>query len=218
MLKQHRNNLPFAAILSLVGLSLPLLAPVALAEDKPKAAAKPAAPAGAPNQDEMTKAWMAFATPGPPHKALEGFVGSWDVKSKVWMIPGAPPTESAGTSENKMILGGRYLEQRYEGTMMGGPFSGIGVTGFDNYKKKVASTWIDSMGTGVMVTQGTFDKAGKVITSWGTMDDVVEKRSMKVKTAVTLVDADHHSYESWHTGPDGKMIKDLEISYTRKKK
>ena len=49
-----------------------------------------------------------------------------------------------------MILGGRYLEQRYEGTMMGQPFSGIGVTGFDNYKKKFVSTWVDSMGTAIM--------------------------------------------------------------------
>jgi len=64
---------------------------------------------------------------------------------------------------------------------------------------------------------GTSDKAGKVITSWGTMDDPGAKASMKVKTAVTLVDADHHTYESWHTLPDGKMTKDLEISYTRKK-
>jgi hypothetical protein len=38
-------------------------------------APKPAAPAGAPNQDEMMKAWTAFATPGAPHKALEAFVG-----------------------------------------------------------------------------------------------------------------------------------------------
>jgi Protein of unknown function (DUF1579) len=133
------------------------------------------------------------------------------------MAPGAPLTESTGTSENKMILGGRYLEQRYEGTMMGGPFSGIGVTAFDNYKKKFVSTWVDSMGTGIMMMTGTFDKAGKIITSWGMMDDPAAKKTMKAKTAVTIVDADHHTYESWHTGPDGKMIKDLEVSYSRKK-
>ncbi len=215
MMQIRRRVLPFAGILSLL-----LLSPQARAEDKPKEAAKaakPAKPAAAMSQDEMMKAWTAFGTPGAPHKALEGLVGSWDVKSKFWMAPGAPPTESTGTSENKMILGGRYLEQRYEGTMMGGPFSGIGVTAFDNYKKKFVSTWVDSMGTGIMMMTGTFDKAGKVITSWGMMDDPAEKRTMKAKTAVTLVDADHHTYESWHAGPDGKMTKDLEISYTRKK-
>ena len=214
MMKLRRRVLPFIEIFS---LSL-LLSPSAFAEDKPKAAAKPAAPAAAaPNQDEMMKAWIAFATPGASHKALEAFAGSWDVKAKTWMIPGAPPTETAGTSENKMILGGRYLEQRYEGTMMGGPFSGIGVTGYDNYKKKFVSTWVDSMGTGIVEMSGSMDKAGKVITSWGMMDDPAEKRSMKAKSVVTFVDADHHTYEAWHAGPDGKMVKDLEISYTRKK-
>lgn len=211
MMKFRRSILPFIGVSC---LSL-LFSPSAFAEDKPKAAAKPAA--SAPNPEEMMKAWMAFATPGAPHKALEGFAGSWEVKSKVWMVPGAPATESTGTSENKMILGGRYLEQHYEGTMMGGPFSGIGVTGFDNYKKKFTSTWIDSMGTAIMTMTGSFDKSGKVITSWGMMDDPAEKRTMKAKSVVTLIDADHHTYEAWHAAADGKMVKDLEISYTRKK-
>lgn len=208
MMKPRRSILTFKAVL-LLSLSL-LVAPFAFADDKPAAAATP-------NQDDMMKAWMAQATPGPTHKALEAAVGSWDVKTKMWMAPGAPPADSAGTSENKMILGGRFLEQRYEGTMMGQPFSGIGVTGYDNYKKKVIATWIDSMSTSVMVMQGTADKTGKVITCFGTMDDVIAKKPMKVKSRVTIVDMDHHKYESWHTLPDGKWTQDLDISYTRKK-
>ena len=51
---------------------------------------------------------------------------------------------------------------------------------------------------------GTADKAGKVITSWGMMDDPVGKRSMKSKSVVTIVDADHHTYEAWHALPDGR--------------
>jgi hypothetical protein len=202
MMKPRRSVLPFAGIL-LCGLSLR-----APADDKP---------AAAPGQDEMTKAWMAYATPGPGQKALEATVGTWDVQSKFWMAPGAPPQESTGTSENRMILGGRYLEQRYEGTMMGQPFSGIGVTAFDNYKKKYIASWIDTAGTGIMVTTGIADKAGKVITSWGTMDDPGLGKTVKVKTVVTIVDADHHTYESWGSGPDGKMAKSLEIHFTRKK-
>lgn len=210
-------------VLTFRGISLLLsfvlfFAPMALADEKPKAAAAaPAAAAGAPSQDEMMKAWIAFATPGAPHKALEGLAGTWDVKSKVWMAPGAPPEETAGTAENRMILGGRYLEQRYEGTAMGQPFHGIGTTAFDNYKKKFVATWVDSMGTGIMVTTGTFDKAGKAITSWGTMDDPALKKTTKVKTVVTILDADHHTYESWYGGPDGKMVKSLEIRFARKK-
>jgi len=213
MMKARHGILTFKAVLL---LSL-LLSPTVLAEEKPAGAKPAAAPAAAPSQDEMMKAWMTQAAPGPAHKALEAAAGTWDVKTKAWMAPGAPPAESEGTSENKMILGGRFLEQRYEGTMMGQPFSGIGVTGYDNYKKKVVATWIDSMSTSVMVMNGAWDKAGKVLTSFGTMDDVISKKPMKVKSKVTIVDADHHSYESWHTGPDGKWSQDLEIHYTRRK-
>ena len=73
---------------------------------------------------------------------------------------GRPAQESTGTSENKMILGGRYLEQHYDGTMMGQPFCGIGY-GFDNYKKKYVATWIDSMGTGILVTTGHRGQGGE---------------------------------------------------------
>ena len=206
MMKPRRSILPFKGIL-LCALAAGVFA--AMADDK-------AAPAG-PSQDEMMKAWTAQATPGATHKALEGTVGSWDVKTKMWMAPGAPPAESSGTSENQMILGGRFLEQRYSGSMMGQPFNGIGVTGYDNYKKKVVATWIDSASTSIMEMEGSADKTGKVITCFGTMNDVVAKKPMKLKSRVTIVDADHHKYESWHTGADGKWFQDLEITYTRKK-
>lgn len=209
MMKPRRSFLTFKGTLPLC-LSL-LVLPSALADEK----AAPAAASAA--QDEMMKSWVAYATPGAPHKALEGLAGSWTVATKYWMAPGAPPIEAAGTSENKMILGGRYLEQRYESTMMGQPFSGIGVTGYDNYKKRFVGSWVDSMGTGILTNSGTADKTGKKITFWGSMDDPHEKRTMKAKSVVTIVDADHHTYEAWHALPDGKMTKDLEIHYTRKK-
>ena len=209
MMKARRSILTFKEIFVLSFLSfVVLVSPLSLAEEKAKAPV---------SQDEMMKAWIAYGTPGAEHKALEMMAGSWDVSTKMWMAPGAPPQEAAGASENKMILGGRYLEQHYEGSMMGRPFSGIGTFGFDNYKKKFVSTWTDSMGTGILTTTSTADKTGKVITSWGMMDDPAEKRSMKSKSVVTIVDADHHTYEAWHALPDGKMTKDLEIRYTRKK-
>ncbi|MGZ6988217.1 MAG: DUF1579 family protein, partial [Thermoanaerobaculia bacterium] len=156
------------------------------AEDKPKAAAKPAAPAGAPSQEEMMKAWMAVATPGEAHKKLEPVVGSFTVATKMWMDPSKPAEESAGTSENKWVLGGRFVEQRVEGTAMGQPFSGVGYTGYDNYKKKYVGSWMDSMGTMIMNSTGTADPSGKKFTSWSTIDDVMTKKTVKVKSTATI--------------------------------
>jgi len=191
------------------------------ADEKPKAPpagekAK-AAPAGMPSQEEMMRKWQAYATPGDAHKRLDAFVGTWNVKMKSWMAPGQPPEETEGTAENKWLLGNRYLEQRYEGKMMNQPFSGIGYTGYDNFKKKYESVWMDNMGTGTMMSTGSFDKSGKMMRFTATMDDPVTGEKATVKESLTVVDSDTHKLEMWMTGPDGKMFKTLEGVYTRKK-
>jgi hypothetical protein len=133
------------------------------------------------------------------------------------MAPGAPPSEADATSENKMALGGRFLEQRFQSSFMGQPFSGIGYVGFDNVKKKYVSTWMDTMGTMIMAMEGAADPAGKVITAAGRMPDAFTKKVTSFKSVTTLVDPDHHVYEMWATEPDGTVYKNLEIHYTRKK-
>jgi hypothetical protein len=194
---------------------------VASADEKPMAApagekAK-AVPAAMPSPEEIMKAWEAYKTPGEGHRRLDGFVGTWNVKMKSWMDPSKPPEESDGESVNQWILGNRYLEQRYTGTMMGKPFNGVGYVAFDNHKKKYQSTWMDDAGTGIMMLEGGCDKAGKVFTSWGSMDDFLTGRKNRIKERVTIVSPDTHKLEMWMTGPDGKMFKTLEGVYTRKK-
>ncbi len=125
--------------------------------------AKKTAPAKGGQMDEkaMMEAMAKYSTPGPEHKALEQFVGTWDATVKMWMTPGAPPQESTGTAENKMALGGRYLEQHYDGKFMDQPFTGVGYTGYDLYKKQYVGTWMDTMGTTIMNSTGTADPSGK---------------------------------------------------------
>jgi hypothetical protein len=107
--------------------------------------------------------------------------GTWMAKVKSWMSPGAPPMENDGTSESKMALGGRFLEERVQSSFMGQPFSGIGYTGYDNVKKKYVSTWMDNMGTMIMVMEGTTDPAGNVITSTGRVPDAASGKIVAIK-------------------------------------
>lgn len=191
-------------------------APAAKAE-APKAAAKAPAKPAMPTQEQMMEAWMKAATPGEPHKKLEAMAGTWEAKSKAWMDPTKPPEETTGTMEMKSVLGGRFLEQRYEGTMMGHPFSGIGYVGYDNYKKRYTSMWIDSSATSIMTMLGAPDPKGTTVVYTGTVDDVVMKKQVKVKAIEKTIDADNFTYEMWGPAPDGKMVKWIEIHYTRKK-
>lgn len=183
-----------------------------LADDAKKAADKP------PMDEKAAMEMMQkLATPGAGHKKLDVLVGTWTAKTTMWMDPSKPPTTSEGTSEQKWVLGGRYLEQRFEGQMMGGPLSGIGYTGYDNYKKKYVSTWMDTAGTVIMSTTGSFDKSGKVLTSTGKFDDFTTGKVSTLREKTTLISNDEMHWEMWGPGPDGKDYKMMEITYTRKK-
>jgi hypothetical protein len=188
------------------------------AQDKPvKGKSKEGKPAAAePDHEAMMKKWAEIATPGPQHKGLEGFVGEWEVASKWWMAPGAPPMESKGTSKVHSILGGRYVQEEHTGEMMGKPFNGIGITGYDNFKKKYVSFWIDDAGTGMYTSEGTADAAGKVFTFVGKMDDpMTGEKDKTVKFILTIVGADKRLFEM-HEPAKGKDSKIGEMAYTRK--
>ncbi|HEU4886952.1 MAG TPA: DUF1579 domain-containing protein [Thermoanaerobaculia bacterium] len=174
-------------------------------------------PAGAPQMDPaMMDAMMKAGIPGDPHKKLDGMVGTWNTKITMWMMPGADPMTSSGTSTNQWIMGGRYLEQRFKGDFMGMPFEGIGFTGYDNVKKRYWGTWMDNMSTSIMTSTGTASADGKVWDFDGTMSDPMTGGDTAVKEKVTITDADNHLMEMWAPGPDGKMFKNMEIAYSRK--
>jgi len=88
----------------------------------------------------MMEAYKKLATPGEPHKLFASLAGSWTTKTKEWMEPDKPPMESTGSAEMKMLLEGRFLQQELTGNMMGQPYSGVGITAYDNLRKRYVST------------------------------------------------------------------------------
>ncbi len=131
------------------------------------------------------------------------------------MEPGKPPTESAGTCDFKVLLGGRFLQQEFNGDMMGQPYSGIGTSGYDNLRKRYVSTWIDSMSTGIFVMEGTASADGKTITLKGGHDEV-GGGYMTHRAVWKIVDANTQTFEMYGTHGKGKETKMMEITYTRK--
>jgi len=201
------------SLAGVLALGMVTLASVAMGTDKGTKAAK----AGPPDEKAMMEAMTKAGTPGEPHKKLEPMVGTFDVKMKMWMDPSKPAEESTGKSENKWVLGNRFVQQSYEGTFMGQPFTGMGYTGYDNVTKKYTGTWMDSASTAMMNTTGKSDAAGKVMTFTGTMIDPMTGKACKLTEKVTVADNDHHMMEMWGPDPTGKNYKMMEINYTRKK-
>jgi len=197
-------------ISTLVVLAL-LVAAAAVAQDTPKADK-------AAQQKAAMDAMMRAATPGDAHKKLAPMVGTFDVKVKMWMEPGAAPMESSGKAVNEWVLGGRFVQQRFDGTFMGQPFSGIGYTGYDNVKHMYVGTWMDSMSTSVMSSSGGDpDPSGKTWRFAAMSMDPLSGESVNFDERMTLLDNDHQIFEMYGPGPDGTNFKMMELSYTRKK-
>lgn len=182
---------------------------------KKRAAKKPPMP----SQEEQTRRWQEAMTPGDAHKALEQFVGEWDAVTRVWMEgPGKPPAESTGSSSSTMALGGRFLRQDFTGQMMGMPFTGVGFTGYDNIKKKYVGSWMDSMSTALATMEGTFDTSGKVLTTFGKMDDpTTGERNKTIKYVLRIISPDKHVFEAYDLVGTKSEHKAFEITYTRRK-
>ena len=181
-----------------------------------------AAPARAqeqPSAEEaaMMQAWMAYMTPGQPHQALANHVGEWNHTVSWWMAPGAPPQESTATSTSKMILGGRYLADHFSGNMMGMPFEGHGLTGYDNAKKKFFAAWVDNMGTGLMTGWGDWDEATKSLTISGEFVDPVTGENRPYRQVTKWISDDHAMFQMYTPAPDGSgEYKSMEIHSLRK--
>ena len=164
--------------------------------------------------DAMARA----ATPGEAHKKLSAMAGTFDTKIKMWMEPGAPPAESSGKAVNEWVLGGRFLQQRFDGTVMNMPFSGIGYTGYDNVRHMYVGTWMDNMSTAFMTSSGNGPEGTGTTWSFNALGvDPMSSETVSYEEKITVVDNDHHVFEMYGPGPDGTMFKMMEISYTRKK-
>lgn len=166
------------------------------------------ASAGAGNAQEMPK-------PGPEHAVLTQDVGTWDATVEMAMAPGQPPSVSKGVETNT-LLGELWLIQDFKSEMMGQPFAGHGVAGYDPQKKKYVSTWVDSMSTWLAVSDNTWDPATKTMTGWMEGPDMTGKM-IKMRAVMEHKDADTRHFAIWSPGPDGKEVAGLKITYKRRK-
>ena len=188
-------------------LALALLASPVLAKEKKHAKQM--------DPQAMMEMYQKLATPGEPHKQLASLAGSWITKTKEWMEPGKPPTEAAGSAEMKMLLDGRFLQQDFTSEMMGQPYTGMGITGYDNLRKKYVSIWLDTMGTSPFMMEGTGSADGKTITLKGQHTEPGGGK-MTHRAVWKIVDSNTQTFDMYGAHHGTKETKVLEITYTRK--
>ena len=165
-------------------------------------------PTDAEKQEMMKKA-EAAGKPGPGHKAMEHFAGNWRCEVKCWMDPNGQPQQSQATAKTAWIMGGRFLQEDFQGQMMGQTFNGPYIMGFNNVKQVYQSVWFDDMNTALFTTEGKGDS--KVITLEGKGSCPATGRTdVPMKAVYRVISPDKHTFEMF----DGNN-RTMEITYTR---
>ncbi len=174
-----------------------------------------------PSSEEMAEAmkkWMEMGTPGDEHAFLMKRVGKWTTHYRMWMGgPGSEVVESDGKSEITSILGGRWLQEKTSGVMMGMPHEGFGLTGYDKFRKQFRTIWLDNMSTTIYAFNGHLDKTGRILTTYGEMDEPMTGHIAKMARFVTTIKSDDEFLIEAYDIVLGDNAKVMEIIYQRVK-
>jgi len=163
------------------------------------------------SKEEMMKRVQETGTPGAGHEALQALEGDWNAEVHCFMDPGAQAEVHRGTASVQSILGGRFLEEEFHSEMMGKPFTGRGIFGYDNTKQKFVSVWLDDMNTGIHVSEGRGDHGNKVISLEGKSNCAATgQQDVPMGQIIRVLSPDKHMVELYN---DGR--KTMEITYTR---
>jgi hypothetical protein len=102
-------------------------------------------------------------------------------------------------------------------TTMRMSFNGVGLSGYDNFKRKYVFSWADNMGTMLVTAEGSIGRDGKTITYLSRMDDpMTGERNKLIRYVSRILGPDKHVLEAWDSVGTPRELKVMEITYTRK--
>ena len=137
----------------------------------------------AQSEAEMMAAWENWMKPGDMHAWMAKSDGTWSGDVNTYFDP-SNPEKSKATMTSRMVFNGLYQITEYKGNMMGMPFEGMGTLAYDNAKKEFINTWIDNMGSGLMILTGHYDKATKTLHLKGNQTDPMSGKDMPIRQTV----------------------------------
>lgn len=97
----------------------------------------------------------------PERSRLTAMVGTWDAEFTLWPRPGGPSLSTKATSTIRPILGGSFIEETIEGTLMGAAFETKAWTGYNTGTHQYEATRISSTNTARIAEAGVFDEKTK---------------------------------------------------------
>ncbi len=153
--------------------------------------------------------------PGPEHGLLARFEGEWDCEFEACMAPDQPPVKSKGTLTGRRI-GGFWAVVAVTGEMGGVPYTGQGTFGYDSKTKRYVGVWADSMSEHFWKYDGSADAGRLALDSQGPNPED-PARLIQFRDTWDLSADGRIVLASEVEGPDGKMMKCMKMTCTRRK-
>jgi hypothetical protein len=201
--------------LALAGAACALLAALSAAGEKKGARPVPvkAGEEALPKNvvEEMTR----YSAPGAQHQELSALAGQWTTHTRVWENPEARPVEFPGSAENKMILGGRFLEVESRTQMNGAESHGLGIYGYDAFKEKYSFYYIHDGDTQALVGLGDRDSSGAITFSVAMDMPLAGEHAKPIRAVLRRASASRQVFEMFEKYLDDREWKVLEIAYDR---
>ena len=173
-------------------------------------------PPGIQLRNEMLAKTLDAAEPGPEHERLQALIGDWKAETIAWRGSGAAAEQGKGTLSNFWMLDGRFVGQEYKSRAQRPKYQGLGGLGYDNIRKLYTSVWLDTTSTSVYTATGSCDASGSLFTLEGVYQDPVTGTPVRCRSITRIFNTNKYTFELFKEGPDRKVFKALEITYTRK--
>ena len=155
--------------------------------------------------------WIVYMTPSSMHELLSKYVGEFQMEIEMSGL-NEPVLIS---SSHRMILGGRFLELKQKGKMMGMDYESIYTIGFNTIDHSFSMTTITNMGTGTLALQGKWNEETKTATLYGQITSPVSKKTINVKQTVTFLDDNTLLIESFDKEGDSPEKKTVQYKFSR---
>lgn len=206
-------------LLAVVSFATPSMAQKSKKKEKSKAEA-PAAPVvdaiPSPEERAANAAAMDNRQVGPMHHLMIQFAGHWRQEMKVWNgNDKKEPIVSMLEYEGQVFAEGKFINAIIRGQFGNVPYEAHSTLGFDNAKRMYTKTWIDNLGTSILVLDGTYNEKDNTIDFVGFATDPITRKPIRVHQILKMIDQSNHLLEVYVEMKEGKEVKIMEIKSTR---
>ncbi|MGE0143136.1 MAG: DUF1579 family protein [Planctomycetota bacterium] len=166
---------------------------------------------------EMMAKMAKFTQPGKAHELLQRFLGEWETSTQITMGGQASAAEK-GVASFEWLMKGRWIKSSLKGKVMGMPMESFQILGYDNFKQSYVSTVVGTMDTAMLRSEGDVTRDGKVLITYGTLDEYLTGEHDKMVKYVWRFVSDDEIVHEVHDLPIGEEnTQVVRVRFVRKK-